>query len=43
MQDIVLIFNINLTFNSSTILSTFRENYNEYGDYRRKNKCIHFF
>ena len=43
MQDLVLIFNINLTFNSSTILSTFREINNEYGDYRRKNKCIHFF
>ena len=43
MQDIVLKFNIKLTINSSIILSTFRENYNEYGDYRRKNKYIHFF
>ncbi len=43
MQDIVLTFNIKLTINSSIILSTFRENYNEYGDYRGKNKYIHFF
>ena len=43
MQRLVLIFNIKLTFNSSIILSTFKENYNEYGDFHRKNKCIHFF
>ena len=43
MQDIVLNININLTYNTSTILHTFREYYNEYGDYRRKNKYIHFF
>ncbi len=43
MQGLVLIFNIKLTFNTSTILATFKENYNEYGDFRRKNKYIHFF
>jgi hypothetical protein len=43
MQDIVLIFNIKLTFSTSIILATFKENYNEYGDFRRKNKYIHFF
>ncbi len=43
MQDIVLMFNIKLTFYTSTILSTFKENYNEYGDFGRKNQYIHFF
>ena len=43
MQDLVLIFNIKLTFNTSIILATFNENYNVYGCFRRKNKYIHFF
>ena len=43
MQDIVLNINNKLTFITSTILYTFKENYNEYGDFRRKNKYIHFF
>ena len=43
MQGLVLIFNIKLTFNTSVILATFIENYNEYGYFRRKNKHIHFF
>jgi len=43
MQDQVLIFNIKLTINTSTILVTFKENYNEYGCFRRENKYIHFF
>jgi hypothetical protein len=43
MQDIVLKFNIYLTIYTSLILSIFEGNYNEYGDFRRKNKCIHLF
>jgi len=43
MQDIVLNINKTLTIITSTILHTFKENYNEYGDFRRKNKYIHFF
>jgi hypothetical protein len=43
MQHLVLIFNIKLTFSTSIILATFNENYNEYGDFRRKNQYIHFF
>ncbi len=43
MQHIVLNININLTYNTSIILHTFRVYYNEYGDYRRKNKYIYFF
>ena len=43
MQHIVLNINKRLTITTSTILYTFKENYNEYGDFRRKNKYIHFF
>lgn len=43
MQDIVLIFNIRLTFIVSIILATFRENSNGYGHFGTKIQYFHFF
>ena len=43
MQDLVLIFNIKLTFISSTILSIFEGKSNKNGHFRTKIQHVHLF